>query len=324
MLNDQRYTGVACLTSRRILEILLPHRRTESAHRHTADDLGVCFTDQLAQIRKFVSAGEPITFTLPAFPCKSPNPAKVLGHLPDMGERASLRFLHGLCERVRQVYPPGARILVCSDGHVFADLIKVPDQDVDEYAAALRSMIAEEAPGSIELFSLADVYGDLGYPEKRRLLTEQFAQSIDSLREEVHVNDDTLRLYRGITRFLVEDTKDPAAMGSRRTLQRDCKERAYGVIQRSRAWSDLVADHHDDSVRLSIHPQPCGAAKLGVALLNIENPWVTPWHSVAVLDPDGDIVLMKRSDADRIGRLAFADGRPSHYEVDGPLTHAAA
>jgi pyoverdine/dityrosine biosynthesis protein Dit1 len=287
----------------RILAMLLPYRRTESTHRHAAGDLGECFSHQLQQISAFVSAGLPITFTLPAFPCKSPNPGKVLSHLPDLGERESLRFLHDLCTQVGKVYEPGARMLVCSDGHVFADLIRVPDDHIEEYAAALEKMIVEEELSSIGLFSLADVYGDLEYPEKRRIMTAEFAQSIESLREEVRAGEDTVRLYRGITRFLVEDTRDPEKMGSRRALQR------------SRAWSDLVADHHEDSVRMSIHPQPCGSPKLGIALLNIDNAWVTPWHSVAVRGSDGEILLMKRAEAERVGRLVFADGRPSHYEV---------
>jgi pyoverdine/dityrosine biosynthesis protein Dit1 len=320
MQEDHQTAGDDFAIAEQILAILLPYRRTESVHRHTADNLTDCFSHQLQQIQRFIAAGLPITFTLPAFPCKSPNPNKVLGHLPDMGERASLRFLHSLCMQVEEVYEPGARMLVCSDGHVFADLIKVPDEHVEEYGAALEKMIAEEATSSIELFSLADVYGDLSYPEKRRILTDEFAQSIDSLRAEVRVNDDTLRLYRGITRFLVEDTKDPESMGSKRALQRDSKQRAYGVIQRSRAWSDLVDEHHKDSVRLSIHPQPCGVPKLGIALLNIENPWVTPWHSVAVLDQDGEIFLTKRSEAAQIGRLVLVDGKPSHYEWDAPAT----
>jgi len=60
-----------------------------------------------------------------------------------------------------------------------------------------------------------------------------------------------------ITRFLGEDTADHP--GTRSALQRECRQRAYGVIQRSRAWGDLIAEHHPHGVRLSTHPQPIGA-----------------------------------------------------------------
>ncbi|HEY6794854.1 MAG TPA: L-tyrosine/L-tryptophan isonitrile synthase family protein, partial [Kineosporiaceae bacterium] len=65
----------------------------------------------------------------------------MLVRLPDHGERLALRFLHGLAGQLERVHPPGVRVLVCSDGHVFADLIGVTDEDVDAYVDALRGMI---------------------------------------------------------------------------------------------------------------------------------------------------------------------------------------
>lgn len=87
---------------RSILDILLPHRRTSDPSTEPAS----AFQPQLEQLATMVEAGEPLLFTLPGFPCKSPNPAKVLGHLPDEGERSSLRFLDDLCTRVTEAYPP--------------------------------------------------------------------------------------------------------------------------------------------------------------------------------------------------------------------------
>src|SRR5687768_6662952 len=135
--------------SESILRILLPFRREEHSEAH---DLGVCFAPQIEQIEHFVRAGREISFTLPAFPCKSPNTRKVLGHLPDLGEMLSLRFLAQLCERVGEVYAPGARMLICSDGHVFGDLVRVPDDDITEYTTVLREMIELEGQGRIDLF----------------------------------------------------------------------------------------------------------------------------------------------------------------------------
>ncbi|GHJ99637.1 hypothetical protein SY2F82_14350 [Streptomyces sp. Y2F8-2] len=93
-----------------------------------------------------------------------------------------------------------------------------------------------------------------------------------------------LALYRGITRFLVEDTADWT--GTRSALQRACRQRAYGVIQRTRAWGTLIAEHHPRAVRLSIHPQPVGAPKFGIRLLDAPDAWTTPWHSAALRRSD--------------------------------------
>lgn len=166
----------------------------------------------------------------------------MLGHLPDEGERLALGFLNGLCERIAQVYSPGARILICSDGHVFGDLIRVPDRDIDAYSDELAAMIDREGLQHLATFDMRDVLGDLPYDDKRALVHARFAPSLEDLRAEVRSDEETNSLYRGITRFLVDDTAD--FTGTRSALQRECRRRAYGVIQRSRAWGTLIAEQH--------------------------------------------------------------------------------
>ena len=141
-------------TARAVLDLLLPLRRDVRSHEHRPAE---CFAPQLAQITSFVRDGAPLLLTLPSFPCKSPNPRKVLGHLPDYGELLALRSLQRLCLDIAKVYPPGAELLICSDGHVFADLIRVPDQHVTEYIAALRRMIAREQLDRLRIYTLDDV-----------------------------------------------------------------------------------------------------------------------------------------------------------------------
>ncbi|WP_354637459.1 isocyanide synthase family protein [Kitasatospora camelliae] len=293
-----------------VLELLLPHRRAADPDTPAPVD---AFPEQLCQIADFVEAGDPIVFTLPGFPCKSPSPAKVLGHLPDEGERLSLTFLNDLCEAVRGVYPPGARMEICSDGHIFGDLIRVPDAHIDAYSDELAAVIRREHLHHLSVFDLRDVLGDLPHDEKRARVHARYAPTVEELRAEVKADDGTLALYRGITRFLIEDTAD--FTGTRSALQRECRQRAYGVIQRSRAWGDLIAEHHPRTVRLSIHPQRRGTAKFGIRLLDAEDAWTTPWHSAVLHRRDGGWELMRRSDAERLGRVVLRDGRPSHFET---------
>lgn len=300
-----RTTEQVCLE---ILDILLPYRRAADDSSPPAS----AYRPQLDQLGSMVETGEPILFTLPGFPCKSPNPDKVLGHLPDEGERRSLRFLDDLCARVAEVYPPGAHILICSDGHVFADLIRVPDAHVDAYGSDLRAMIAREKLDQLSTFDLRDIYGEMSYVDKRETITVEHGPSVDDLRSAVRSDDQTLALYRGITRFLVEDTAE--FDGSRSALQRECRRRAYGVIQRSRAWGELIATRHPRSVRLSIHPQAVGEPKFGIQLLSAKDSWTTPWHAAPLCGMDGSIKLLRRTDAERLGHLVRRDGRPSHFQ----------
>ncbi|WP_188299957.1 L-tyrosine/L-tryptophan isonitrile synthase family protein [Streptomyces sp. CBMA156] len=293
----------------RVLGLLLPHRRAADPEFDARPEH---FPLQLAQLADFIAAGEPIVLTLPGFPCKSPNPAKVLGHLPDEGERLSLTFLDGLCAGIGRLYAPGARILICSDGHIFGDLINVPDDHIDAYSDALTAMIAREGLTRLDTFDLRAVLGDLPYDEKRARVHAQYAPGVEELREQVLTEEETLRLYRGITRFLAEDTT--GFTGTRSALQRECRRRAYGVIQRSRAWGELIAEHHPRAVRLSIHPQPAGASKFGIRLLAAADAWTTPWHSAVLHRTDGGAELLRNDEAARLGRLVLRDDRPSHYE----------
>ncbi|MFD5569704.1 L-tyrosine/L-tryptophan isonitrile synthase family protein [Streptomyces cadmiisoli] len=299
--------------SREILELLLPHRRAAETDPHldTPED----FPEQLRQMAEFVRREEPVIFSLPGFPCKSPNPDKVLGHLPDHGERLALRFLGSLCAEIAKVHAPGAKILICSDGHIFGDVIGVPDEHIDAYGHELRRMIAAEGLSAhLDTFDLKDVYGpDLSYDEKRKVAAETLGPSIEQLREEVRSDESTLRMYRGITKFLMEDVAEWD--GSRSALQRDCRRRAYEVIVRSRAWGELIAEHHPENVRFSIHPQSRGEGKFGIRFVGTADVWTTPWHSVALRHPDGGWQLLHRREAEGLGHLVHEDGRPSHYEV---------
>ncbi|WP_438295432.1 L-tyrosine/L-tryptophan isonitrile synthase family protein [Streptomyces sp. HUAS TT7] len=291
-----------------ILNLLLPHHRSTDNTRVRAE----AFPHQLRQIAAYIREGAPIVFTLPGFPCKSPNPAKVLGHLPDQGELLSLRFLDTLCGEIQRIYPPGAHVVICSDGHIFGDLIRVPDAHIDAYADGLRRVIADLGLSRLSVFDLRDVLGDLPHHTKRAHVHERYAPTAEALRAEVRTDENTLALYRGITRFLVEDTA--GFTGTRSALQRECRRRAYGVIQRSRAWGDLIAERHPRCVRLSIHPQPVGAPKFGIRLLDAPDAWTTPWHSAALRRTDGTWTLMPRTEAARLGRLVLREDRPSHFQ----------
>ncbi|MGH3314057.1 MAG: L-tyrosine/L-tryptophan isonitrile synthase family protein, partial [Streptomyces sp.] len=282
-----------------------------------------CRDTQADVIEAFVLANRPVRLVLPAFPGKSPNRAKVLGTLPDMAEELALGFLDSLTGRIRQLYPPGAEIVICSDGRVFSDAVRIPDDDITAYHRELRTMIAALPHRAVSLFTLDEVpeFAGLGHDDMRTVLTERHAVPLDELRGRVRQGED-VPLYRAITRFLFEDGNTPEYTGSRAALQRDARTRAYVVIQRSKAWGDFLARRFPGSVRLSIHPQPCSAAKLGIRLGESTGAWLTPWHGVAV-DTGGRLVLMKRAEAEGLDcDLVERGGRPSHYVLRAPARTA--
>lgn len=285
-----------------------------------------CLAPHLPKIVANVLANEPVTFILPAFPGKSPNLAKVLGVLPDMGERRALAFLQGLCDRIGQLWAPGAKVILASDGRVFSDVVGMTDEDVTAYRDALGAMIAELGLTAISTFNLEELYVDVTFDEMRERLMADFAQDLEALRAAVKrggqadasaQDRETNRLYCGITRFLVEDSTFPGQTMSKNAIQNASRARAYEVIQRSQAWSGVVERHFPACVRLSIHPHGCGAAKLGIHMAEntAGDSWMTPWHGVALETADG-LVLTKRAQAEALGAtLVTVAGRPSHFSL---------
>lgn len=310
--------------ARKIMLKVMQFRRIAGRNKSCATSgCEACLKPHLSQVISAIENRQPITFVLPAFPAKSPNPAKVLGALPDMAERLSLEFLNNLCKQIQKMYSPGAKVIICSDGRVFNDVLDINDSDVTRYQEEFALMLKESSFVSADTFNLDEVYEGLSFEQMRERMMEQYGEPLDIIRDSVRkgsqmscsIEDEEMhRHYCGMTRFLLEDAMRPGQTISRTALQKSCRQRAYIVIQRSKAWSALIADRFPDAVRLSIHPQTCGTPKLGIRLMEAEN-WMTPWHGVAV-DVGGSFVLLKRAQAEQLGaHLVYRESQPSHYEL---------
>ncbi len=308
-----------------ILKKLMPFRRVVRGHESCRNSAcPTCMAPHIKKVQSAVAQNQVIQFVLPAFPGKSPNLAKVLGANPDMAERLSLQFLHELCEQIKEVYAPGAHIILCSDGRVFSDVVQIPEEDITQYQIELDKIIEELNLTNLSTFNLDQVCEIKSFDELRIDLMEEYGQSLEILRRKVKAGaqenstdeeNELNRLYCGMTRFLVEDLSFPGQSKSRTAIQKDCRKRAYEVIRRSNAWSALLAEVFPQAVRLSIHPQSCGSQKFGIQLIGIEN-WMTPWHGVAVKTEEG-FTLMKRFEVEKLqsNLVKDSEGRPSHFEL---------
>jgi len=284
-----------------------------------------CSSIHLPKIIAAVKNRIPVTFVLPAFPGKSPNSNKVLGALPDYAERLSLKLLGKLCDTIKRLYSPGIKIILCSDGRVFSDVVGMKESNITAYQVELDRLIMEMSLLDITTFNLDDFYEELSFVQMRDELMKTYGNSSDFLKHKIRNGakpeakpdeEEANRMYCGITRFLFEDSLHPGQTKSRAAIQRDAKSRAYEVIRRSNAWSDLISEQFPEAVRLSIHPQACGSKKFGIRLIGNES-WMTPWHGVALETKEG-FILIKRKEAIEMGAELIYDssGRPSHYKLD--------
>jgi L-tyrosine isonitrile synthase len=310
-------TRVKEQTAERMLLGLFRSRRLHGDAEPCSDPtLGCCVRAQLPRTLPFVTAGRPVICVLPGFPAKSPSPRKVLGVRPDMSEEQGLGYLHRLCSRLTELYPPGVEVVICSDGRAFSDVVGVSDQHVEIYRRELESMIARLGFDSLSVFCLDHVLPGRSFDRMREILVRDYASPLGELRGRLLATDDGRRLFNGIHRFLVEDRAAVEPLRSRNWLRRDCKDRAYRVIQRSEAWGRLIEDHFPGAVRLSIHPQSPHSPKIGMLLSDQpDQAWLTPWHAVSVRFADG-YRYMHRHEAESLGgRLVEVNGRASHFDL---------
>jgi pyoverdine/dityrosine biosynthesis protein Dit1 len=299
---------------RDILDVVFRFRRLASPPGPcAARPCDECYRPHEGKVAGCVGAGEPVRLIVPGFPAKSPNPAKVLGPLPDRAERLSLEFLQSCCDEIGRHYRPGARVTICSDGHVFGGAVGVTDEEVSCYRRELEAIIEGCGFSSIGLYSLHDAFGSKTFQEMRTELLAAYAEPLPRLRARIRQEVNLRRQFNGVHRFLLEDEAAMHPLASRNRLSEDCKARAHEVIQRSNAWSRLLSETFPGALRLSIHPQPSHSPKIGFHLVSTRDNWLTPWHGVALELRDG-MLLAKRHQAERLNATLVRQGsRPSHF-----------
>lgn len=257
----------------------------------------------------------PLTFLLPAFPAKSPSPLKVAGQLPDLGEVLALKNLNEMCVRISNVYAPGARVLICSDGRIFGDVVGVSDTVIDQYQASIRDIITELGLLHLGTFDLDDLYPTLKGDELRERVLWQFGKCAEEVRHQVLTDSDTRGLFNGLHKFLVEDRSGVETAKSKNQITKETKACAYELLRRSDAWSQVLNHYHKDALRLSIHPYPITHEKFGVRLVRSSNKWATPWHNVTVKIND-TFQLMHHTEALKIGaKKKVLGGKYVYFEV---------
>ncbi|HVF51627.1 MAG TPA: L-tyrosine/L-tryptophan isonitrile synthase family protein [Pyrinomonadaceae bacterium] len=306
--------------AREILLKLFRFRRLQTGAGACAENpCEQCLALHLPKVRHFIMRGEAVHFLLPAFPAKSPNRQKTLGPLPDMAEELALEFLERACEEIRDLYPAGARITICSDGRVFSDLVGVADADVTNYGREIRALLERLNTRSLDIFQMEDLFETEDFDAMRAGLCAHYAEPREVLAGRVRAHEHARVLFNGIHRFLFEDRAAIESGKSRTQLREEAKERAYQVVQRSDAWGRLIGECFPAALRLSIHPQPPHSNKIGILLADSNDVWLTPWHGVA-LKHAGGFKLLRRHEAEASGaHLVERDGRPSYYTTTEAL-----
>lgn len=246
------------LISTRILEIIFDYALNKFDDCRDRLEAGrPRFTEVL---NAFIRTQARIDMALPAFPFKSANKVyKALGFLPDKAEEIALTRLHSMCRRIEEIYEPGAKVFIISDGLVYnglfhimylgheltrtVDLLSISDRHTWLYGEALREMAIEKGFTNVDFSRLRDFVpsdSDFRLPESmdeisyvanatnfRRFILNKFGKDDLDIDQLIAADEDTRLTYQGYRRFLMSDLRHIFTLGADRTSNAYKKQTKY-------------------------------------------------------------------------------------------------
>lgn len=266
------------------------------------------------KISSFVEKDEVIDFVMLGFPFKSTNKRdKVIGDMPDMAEQLTIENFSNFNNKVKEVYSPGVKIHMVSDGYVFNDILNTHNSIVAMYEEMSKDMIGNTP---IEWYKLSDFYSKKkSLSESREKLIEHFGISGDQLEQRILMSPDVNFLYRGMVRFMEEEmiVRD---YPSNSQLHKDAKRIARQMMFRNEAYSALVRAEFSNMIRISMHPSVNDGSKYSFKLIAGDRSKHSAWHCAIVIDQSGVMTIHKKDAEINHNKLIYEDGRPYYYEAN--------
>ncbi|QLG72751.1 hypothetical protein HG535_0D04600 [Zygotorulaspora mrakii] len=254
------------------------------------------------RVKYFTDRYTTIECVLPAFPCKSSNIDKVVDESPDKGEELALKRLIKATIEVGKIYPPGMKIWIISDGHVFSDCIGVDDDVVNSYTVKLHQLYEKIAVPGVDAIGfcglndlffngaaassfnpqmIEDIVVDHFTGSKicalsdvsRAILMKGCDTDDGRLRKQISIDGHPrLNLYRGFSRFMSEDLAllPNFQAASKKSFKKIVSKIAFNMIKRNDAYSNLVELVFPHHMRLSIHAHTNSGPKFGVKVISME------------------------------------------------------
>ncbi len=239
-------------------------------------------------IRQFISEDKPIELLLPAFPCKSVNPDKVIGKLPDMGEYLVLRKFVNAIRDIEAIYCKGAVLTIFSDYHTFSDYISVDLNDHYDYSDGLHRIV--DGLNANEIIKIVNfhnfpVFDDVDEANYLNGLREKFgnAQFEAEFDDLVKIDEKANDAYLGLKKFMREDQHYQLQALNNRGKKARLSEIAKGMMVQGKALDNFLNEHFPHHIRLSIHSHPMDGKKFALYLFD-DREFKTPWHNTILFD----------------------------------------
>ncbi|KAJ5400494.1 hypothetical protein N7465_010983 [Penicillium sp. CMV-2018d] len=320
---------------RKVVEVLKRFCLHSSKDGHQKD-IGRVFESVPEKLKVNITANQPITMVLPAFPWKSPNQDKVLGYGADLGEEMGLAKLNHLCEEISKVYPYGARLILICDGPVYNDLVGVPDDEYYDYGIELRKIAQKKHFSCIQFTRLMNLLG-LGDGEKipkadylclvstcrEKLMSPTYFDPTFDIDHELRTNPDTKTTYQSYFSRISEDLKwakgfDPLVAADPTLYATEVSKMAKTMINRLIAYEAVINATLGKYIRLSIHPS-LGRNKISIPLLRQGDMFGDmPWHASVVVLSNGEIKTGRSREFRELYEVVMKHGRPHYFRERSP------
>ncbi|MDQ6806749.1 MAG: isocyanide synthase family protein [Actinomycetota bacterium] len=253
-----------------------------------------------------IAAGAPLEFVLPSFPFKHNNPVKVARRSPDMAEVLCLCRLKEICHALGQVYEPGARFVIISDGLVYHHMFGVTKHEALSYRERSREMISQLGfQDTIEITDMEQLVGsrqeqfDFVHERVAPVFREWWDTNSEDLRRAslIQASAANLNTADSVTHDLVQmatkdvllDSDEGDDLSTLEVIKSHTVERAdkgafeFALFLYVLREIDLVQSCYPRAVRATVHPKP---TQWGLHLANRESR-VFPWQGVAYRNENG-------------------------------------
>lgn len=267
------------------------------------------------KIDAFVRKHDPLRFSMLGYPMKSPNfRDKVLGTLPDLGEKLSFENFARFARTIEDIYSPGVQFSFISDGFIFSDIMQVSDRIVEQYIELCKQM-SKAAGVPVTWFEMTDFYDRrLGMQAIREKIMTQYGITSEELERRILYDANVNHLYRGMLYFIEGDLAI-REFPSRNQLHKQSKIVAREMMFRNEAYSSLIQSEFSDHIRLSMHPSTNDGTKFSFQLVPSPLARHSPWHSAILRHKDGPVETVHKKDAIAAGHeLVNVNGQPFYFQ----------
>ncbi|WP_226655611.1 L-tyrosine/L-tryptophan isonitrile synthase family protein [Leifsonia sp. LS1] len=287
-------------TTESVVHVLNDPLFRKGSAEHTEDPGGPVYR----QIDRAVRRNAPIEIVLPSFAGRPHNPAAHRRVGPDLGELYALQRLKNIADAVKSFYEPGVIFTLILDGRAYRPFYGYSDDEAMPYRANLeRQITALGAHGQLRLVDMHDIMAarsselesidELVRHEVRLAWESGAVAERDALVRALRQGTETTAISAAVIELYKSGAHEHIDLrrffGEAETAMQERAEHTafeYAVLMTKLRELNVIAEAFEGAVRGTVHPKP------GQYSPRLSDPRTTisPWHGVAIEQPDGSIV----------------------------------